>query len=176
MNAILGIVGWSGSGKTTLLEQLVQQLSKKSLVINVIKHSHHDVTLEPSHKDSARVRNAGAVEVMLCSPFRYALVHELREQEEPSLAQLLSFMKKADLTVVEGYKWAEIRKLEIYRPSLGKEALYLKDPYIIAVASDQERPIDCPEHLAWMNLNCISDIQHWLELGLAQNSFDLQPK
>lgn len=176
MSALLGIVGWSGSGKTTLLEQLVTRLSAKSLRINVIKHSHHDVTLEPTNKDSARVRNAGATEVMLCSPFRYSLVHELREQTEPSLAELLTYMKKADLTFVEGYKWAAIRKLEIYRPSLGKEALYPKDEHIIAVASDQERALDCPSHIAWLNLNSVSDIQIWLEQGLEQTIFNLQPK
>ena len=57
---MLGVVGWSGSGKTTLLEYLVARLAARGLRINVIKHSHHDVLLEPPHKDSARFRMAGA--------------------------------------------------------------------------------------------------------------------
>src|SRR5450830_1573726 len=82
---LLGVVGWSGSGKTTLLEFLISELGKHGKKLNVIKHSHHDVILEPPHKDSARFRAAGAGEVMLVSPYRYAIVHELHHTPEPSL-------------------------------------------------------------------------------------------
>jgi molybdopterin-guanine dinucleotide biosynthesis protein B len=57
---VLAVVGWSGSGKTTLLEFLVAQLAARGLRVNVVKHSHHDIELEPPHKDSARLRMAGA--------------------------------------------------------------------------------------------------------------------
>ena len=57
---VLGVVGWSGSGKTTLLEQLVARLAQDGLRVNIVKHSHHDIELEPPRKDSARLRLAGA--------------------------------------------------------------------------------------------------------------------
>ena len=75
---VFGIAGRSGSGKTTLIEAMLPWMAAQGLRVSVIKHSHHDLELEPPHKDSARFRRAGAHEVMVASPFRYAIVHELR--------------------------------------------------------------------------------------------------
>jgi molybdopterin-guanine dinucleotide biosynthesis protein B len=168
---LLGVVGWSGSGKTTLLEYLITQLSAIGKAVNVVKHSHHDIILEPAHKDSARLRHAGAAEVMLASPYRYALVRELRDAAEPSLSELLQRMAPADLTLVEGYKWEAIAKLEVHRPSLGKPAIYLEDRHIIAVASDVDAPQDLPHGLIWLNLNQPESILRWLMDGMQQNLF-----
>ena len=71
---VIGVVGRSGSGKTTLLETVVAALAGRGLKVNVIKHSHHDLELEPPRKDSARMRMAGAAEVMVASPYRFAIV------------------------------------------------------------------------------------------------------
>jgi molybdopterin-guanine dinucleotide biosynthesis protein B len=164
---IFGIVGWSGSGKTTLLEYLVQRFAARGLRVNVIKHSHHDLILEPAHKDSARLRAAGAAEVMVASPFRYALVHELRGAPEPGLMEQVARLAPADLTLVEGFKWDPIPKLEVHRPSLGQAPLYLRDPHIVAVASDAAAPDDLPRHLRWLDLNAPDQILTWFETQIA---------
>lgn len=160
------MVGWSGSGKTTLLEQLVGALAARGLKVNVIKHSHHDVMLEPPHKDSARLRMAGAAEVMLASPFRLAVMRELRGADEPSLMEQVARLSPADLTVVEGYKWEPIDKLEVFRPALGKPALYVDDPHIVAVASDIARPAGVPAATAWLDLNRPGEVLAWLSARL----------
>jgi molybdopterin-guanine dinucleotide biosynthesis protein B len=160
------VVGWSGSGKTTLLEHLVGALAARGVRVNVIKHSHHDVMLEPPHKDSARLRMAGAAEVMLASPFRLAVMRELRGAPEPSLMEHVARLAPADLTVVEGYKWEPIDKLEVYRPALGKPALYVDDAHIVAVASDAARPLDAPASLAWLDLNRPDVVLAWLNTRL----------
>ena len=159
---LLGVVGWSGSGKTTLLEYLVGALAARGLRVNIVKHSHHDVLLEPPHKDSARLRMAGAAEVMLASPFRVAVMRELRGAPEPSLAEHLASMAAADLTLIEGYKWEPIAKLEVYRPALGQPALYPRDAYIVAVASDGARPAELPAGVAWLDLNAPAEVLEWL--------------
>ena len=169
MDKVIGVVGWSGSGKTTLLEYLVGQLSARGLRVNVIKHSHHDVMLEPAHKDSARLRMAGAAEVMLCSPFRVAVMRELRGADEPALAEHLARLAPADLTLVEGYKWESIRKIEVHRSSLGQSALYPHDPHIAAVASDAGRPDGLAPGLAWLDLNAPAEVLAWLEVQLLEN-------
>lgn len=174
--AILGVVGWSGSGKTTLLEYLVKALAQSGKSINVIKHSHHDVTLEPAHKDSARLRNAGAGQVLLASPFRYAIVKELRSTPEPELSELLGKLDLADLTLVEGYKWSSLSKLEVYRPDLGKQAIYPDDAHIVAVASDAVRPADCPANLVWLDLNAPVEILNWILQEMAMNKFSCDIK
>lgn len=162
MDKVLGVVGWSGSGKTTLLEYLVARLAASGLRINIIKHSHHDVLLEPPHKDSARLRMAGAAEVMLASPFRTAIMRELRGVAEPELAAQLARLSAADLTLVEGYKWEAIPKLEVYRPRPDAPALYPDDRHIVAVASDVPRPADAPAALVWLDLNAPEQVLFWL--------------
>lgn len=102
----------------------------------MIKHSHHDLELEPPRKDSARFRAAGAGEVMVVSPFRYAIVHELRGAAEPTLAEQIARLAPADLTLLEGFKSAEIPKIEIWRAANGKPLLYPDDASIIAIATD----------------------------------------
>jgi molybdopterin-guanine dinucleotide biosynthesis protein B len=165
--AVFGIVGWSGSGKTTLLEYLVGQLAARGLRVNVIKHSHHDLILEPPHKDSARLRFAGAAEVMVASPFRYAIVHELRGATEPTLAEQVARLAPGDLVLVEGFKWDPVPKLEVYRPTLGQAPLYPNDPHIVAVASDQAAAADWDGSRAWLNLNQPEQVLDWLLAQLA---------
>jgi molybdopterin-guanine dinucleotide biosynthesis protein B len=171
---LLGVVGWSGSGKTTLLEYLVAHLSQAGMTVNVVKHSHHDIIIEPAHKDSARLRLAGAAEVLLASPYRYALVHELRDAPEPSLSDILPRLGLADLILVEGYKWEPIAKLEIHRPSLGKPAIFLDDPHIVAVASDAPEPTDLRPGLVWLDLNRPELVLHWLHAALQKNLFPIK--
>ncbi len=160
--AILGVVGWSGSGKTTLLEYLLENLAARGLRVNVIKHSHHDLLFEPPHKDSARLRAAGAAEVLVASPFRFAVVRELRGAPEPSLAEQVARLTPADLVLVEGYKWDLIPKLEVYRPSIGQGPLYPHDPHIVAVAADVARPDGVAQHVQWFDLNAPGQVLTWL--------------
>ena len=176
MQNVLGVVGWSGSGKTMLLEYLVAQLAAGGLRVNVIKHSHHDIMLEPPHKDSARLRMAGAAEVMIASPFRVAVIRELRGTPEPSLAEQLARLAPADLTLVEGYKWEAVNKLEVHRPSLGQPALYANDTHIVAVASDVPRPDGARADLAWLDLNAPAEVLTWLRAHIFENSPQVSEK
>lgn len=160
--SLLGITGWSGSGKTTLIERLLPMLIARKCRVNVIKSSHHDVQIEPGRKDSARMRAAGAAEVMLASPYRYMLVRELRKEPMPELDALMAKMTPAELTLVEGFKAADIPKIEVFRPALGKAAMYLDDARIIAVASDVPCPQDLPRPIKWLDLNTPEKLCDWL--------------
>jgi molybdopterin-guanine dinucleotide biosynthesis adapter protein len=159
---VLGVIGWSGSGKTTLLECLVGRLAASGLRVNVVKHSHHDIMLEPPHKDSARMRAAGAAEVMIASPYRVAIMRELHGAAEPSLADHLARLAPADLTLVEGYKWEALPKLEVYRPDVGKPPMFPDDPHIVAVASTMARPDGLAPHVAWLDLLDPDAVLRWV--------------
>lgn len=156
---VLGICGHSGSGKTTLIEKLLPLLRQRGLRVHVIKHSHHDVVLEPPQKDSSRFRAAGAGDVMLVTPYRYAIMHELRDTPEPSLSECLHRLSPADLVLVEGFKREPIPRLEVYRPANGKPALYPQDSGILAVASDVTAPEAAPH---WLMLNDTDRIVNWI--------------
>lgn len=133
---VFGFAGYSGSGKTTLIEQLIPRFVMRGLRVSVIKHAHHLFEIDKPGKDSYRHREAGASEVLITSDQRWVLMHELRDEPEPSLREQLRHFAPCDLVLVEGYKHAAIPKLEVHRPALGKDALYPHDPNIVAVASD----------------------------------------
>lgn len=140
---IFGLAGWSGSGKTTLLTGVIPELVARGLTVSTIKHAHHEFDIDRPGKDSWRHREAGATEVMVSSSRRWALMHELRGASEPALGDLVAHMSPVDLLLVEGFKQHPHPKLEVHRPSLGKELLYPDDPWVVAIASDEalEAPI-----------------------------------
>jgi molybdopterin-guanine dinucleotide biosynthesis protein B len=133
---IFGIAGWSGSGKTTLLTRLIPLLVRQGITVSTVKHAHHAFDVDQPGKDSYQHREAGATEVMISSAARWALMHEHRGAPEPTLADLTRNMTPVDLLLVEGFKHEGHDKLEVYRPSVGKEPLYRDDPKVVAIASD----------------------------------------
>ena len=63
-------------------------------------------------------------------------MHELRDEAEPQLADLLVLMSPVDLILVEGFKHDAHVKIEVHRHDNGKPWLFEHDPHIAAVASD----------------------------------------
>ena len=137
---VFGLAAWSGSGKTTLLTRLLPELTGRGLLVSTVKHAHHAFDLDQPGKDSWRHREAGATEVLIASGTRWALQHELRGAAEPSLEELVGHMSEVDLLLVEGFKRHDHPKLEILRPSLGKELLHPSDPLICAIYAVEPLP------------------------------------
>jgi len=159
----LGIAGYSGSGKTTLLEKVIPLLRQHGLRISVIKHAHHDFDIDRPGKDSFRHREAGAHEVLIASGYRWALMHELHQEAEPSLEELCARLSPCDLVLVEGYKFSDIPKLEVHRAVTSHPLLYPNDANIIAVVTDSKAAlplpvldIDAPQQVADHILNYFS--------------------
>ena len=155
---IFGFAGYSGAGKTTLIEQLIPLFVADGLRVSLIKQSHHDFEIDQPGKDSHRHRMAGCTEVLLTSPHRWALMHELRGETEPTLAQHAARMTSCDLLLVEGFKREPIPKLEVHRVANGKPLLFPDDAHIVALASDQA--VDCP--LPRMDLNDVRAIHDFI--------------
>jgi len=142
MNAtkILGIAGWSGSGKTTLIIKLIPLLASRGMRIATLKHAHHAFDVDQPGKDSYEHRKAGASEVIVSSARRWVQMHEIGDGAEATLAEHLRRLSPCDLVLVESYKTERHPKLEVFRESVGKPALYPTDPRIVAVATDQRLP------------------------------------
>jgi molybdopterin-guanine dinucleotide biosynthesis protein B len=155
---IFGFAGWSGSGKTTLIEKLIPELIGAGLRVSLIKHAHHDFDIDQPGKDSWRHRQAGASEVLISSGQRWALMHELRGVQEPTLEEHLARLSPCDLVLVEGFKREAIPKLEIHRPSVGKPLLFPDDPHIVAVASDSALQTNLPR----FDLNDVAGIANFI--------------
>jgi molybdopterin-guanine dinucleotide biosynthesis adapter protein len=132
---VIGITGWKNSGKTTLVENLVATFVAQGLRIATIKHAHHTFDIDNVGTDSYRHRKAGAHEVAIVSSNRWALMHELEDEKELPLQEVLRKLSPSDLVIVEGYKREGHDKIEVRRND-SAEALSPGDKSIIAIASD----------------------------------------
>ena len=133
---VLGIAGYSGSGKTTLIEKVIPFLVREGLRVSLIKHAHHTFDVDQPGKDSYRHRHTGASEVLVTSSRRWVLMHELRGAQESPFEEQVKRLSPCDLLIVEGFKFAPIPKLEVWRAATGEGLLHPNDPHIVAVASD----------------------------------------
>jgi len=149
VSRVFGVTGWKNAGKTTLVERLVAEFVRRGWRVNTVKHAHHEVDIDQPGRDSFRHRAAGATEVALVGGRRYAI---MREQEEPSLAEILTRLAPADLVLIEGYKREPHRKIEV---RAGGDPMAPGDPTIVAVAADQ-RPPD--SQLPWFRRDDIAGI------------------
>ncbi len=141
---IFGFAGWSGSGKTTLIEKLIPRFVGRGLRVSLIKHAHHTFDVDTPGKDSYRHRQAGASEILVTSSRRWVLMHELRGAHEPSFDEHVRHLSPCDLLLVEGFKFAPIPKLEVWRKEPGEPLLHPNDPHIVAVASDEKLDTKLP--------------------------------
>ncbi len=141
---IYGVTGWKNAGKTGLMERLVTEITGRGITVSTVKHAHHSFDVDHPGKDSHRHRVAGATEVLLASRNRFALMHELRSEDEPTLEALLSKLMPVDLVLVEGYKRDRHPKIEAFRAETGNDLIAPGDPTIQAVASDTPLKLDRP--------------------------------
>lgn len=155
---VFGFCGYSGSGKTTLLEGVIARLAARGLRVSLVKHTHHDFDIDRPGKDSWRHRQAGAGEVLLMSDRRWVLMHEVREDPAPRLDEMLARLSPCDLVLLEGFKAADVDKIEVHRPALGKPPVWPDGHRIVAVASDAV--IDCP--LPVLDLNDHAALADWV--------------
>ncbi len=138
----MGIGGYSGSGKTTLIEKVVPVLVREGLRVSLVKHAHHEFDVDYPGKDSWRHRHAGCSEVLVTSSKRWALMHELRGEAEPSFQDQVKLLAPCDLVIVEGYKSESIPRIEVHRRAARLPMLFPEDPHIVAIATDE--PLDTP--------------------------------
>jgi molybdopterin-guanine dinucleotide biosynthesis protein B len=137
---VFGLTGWSGSGKTTLMVRLIPVLVARGITVSTMKHAHKGFDIDHPGKDSHSHRLAGATEVLVGSPRRWALMHELRDEEEPGVEALIARMTPVDLLLIEGFKRHDHRKIEVWRAAVGKPLIAPDDPGIVAIASDGPVP------------------------------------
>ncbi len=164
---VFGIIGWKNSGKTGLMERLVSEITARGYSVSTIKHAHHTFDVDQPGKDSFRHRTAGASQVLLSSSRRWALMTEMKDDDEPGLDDLLKQLAPVDLVLVEGYKRDSHQKIEAHRAHTGQPLIAADDATVLAVASDAtHRDLGVPV----FDLNATSQIADFIlvQTGLAQ--------
>lgn len=151
---VVGLCGCSGSGKTTLGAGLIAALKAAGCRVSVIKHTHKHFDVDVPGKDSWRHREAGALEVLVANRHRLALMREFEAEAELGVHDLLGEL--ADLgelhwVLVEGFKHADLPRIEVWRAACEVPPQYPDDPFVAAVASTDTAPV--PTGLPWLDLN-----------------------
>ena len=158
MPPIVSIVGRSKSGKTTLIEKLIVELKSRGYHVATAKHTHRNMTLPESDKDSDRHLKAGSETSLIVDPHGLMMIRPL--QKELNLAQIAQiFGEDYDLILTEGYKQDDAPKIEVHRKDNAPPLTDVKK--LFAVVTDE--PLDTK--VRQFALDDIKPIADLLETG-----------
>lgn len=160
---VVGFAGYSGAGKTTLVERLIPLLRARGQRVSVVKHARHGFDMDTPGKDSYRHREAGAFEVVVASSERLALLREFEQPVELTVHQLIAnLFDGVDWVLVEGFRDADLLKIEVWRAATGKAVLYPGDDFVAAIATDSPADLPAPTGLPVLDLNDPAAVVDWL--------------
>src|SRR3954463_8139215 len=160
---VIGFCGYSGSGKPTLIEQLIARLRLAGQRVSVVKHAHHKFDIDHEGKDTWRHREAGAFEVVVASDLRLALIREFEQPTPLTVHQLIGELYDGvDWVLVEGFKQSDLQKIEVWRASAAKPALYPEDAFIVAIATDSPQQLPVETLRPVLDLNDADAVAQWL--------------
>lgn len=142
----IGVVGWKNSGKTTLIARLIPALRAQGFSVSTVKHVHHSIDLDQPGKDTFVHREAGAVDVVMYSEKRWAMLHERTDATAAPLVltDILRRLSPVDLVLLEGFKSIPMPRIEI---RAGDEVAPIRqsaDTNILAVVTDGAPDPDVP--------------------------------
>ena len=174
---VVGFAGFSGAGKTTLIEQIIPALREQGQRVSVVKHAHHRFDIDHPGKDSFRHRVAGAFEVLVASDRRLALQREFEQPVQLSVHQLIAELYDGvDWVLVEGYKWSDLPKIEVWRPAQPGEAertvLYPYDMFVVAIATDAPERLPEPTQRPVLPLDAPQQVAQWLRTQAERFDYD----
>ncbi len=140
MRNVFGIVGWSGSGKTHLICRIIKYFDKKKINICSIKHSHHNFEVDKKGKDSYEHLRSGSKEVVIYNEYKFAMITKKKKKKIHLKDVINKFSPETDIILIEGLKKGPNKKIEVYRDSIKKPLLCMKDKKIKALVFDKISP------------------------------------
>jgi len=135
---MVSIAGFSDSGKTTLIERLIPGLRRLGITVGTVKHDVHGFDIDQPGKDSYRHKQAGAAVTLISSPQRIGMVMDV--DHDYGLEELRNFFDTVDIILAEGYKHANVPKLEVFRRELHKDPVCKGDNQLLALITHS--PVD----------------------------------
>jgi len=156
---LISVVGKKNSGKTTLVVALVKELTRRSHKVMSIKHGSHPMQIDEEGRDTWRhMHEGGAERVVMETPNMRVLISKITEPKGPrELAA--EYLADAEYVVVEGFKDADVPKIEVFRKAVHAEPLYSSAApnaanYLAIVTDDRELRANIPvmrfSDTAWM--------------------------
>ncbi|HHU33060.1 MAG: molybdopterin-guanine dinucleotide biosynthesis protein B [Zhaonellaceae bacterium] len=141
MIPIISFVGRSNSGKTTYIVKLIRELKSRGYRVAVIKHHHGQFQFDQPRKDTWLHAEAGADVVMISSPHKMAMIQ--KTEKELTLEEITSYLSNVDLLITEGYKKANIPKIEIIRSAVSSSPMCAEKD-LLAIITDLNTKFSVP--------------------------------
>jgi molybdopterin-guanine dinucleotide biosynthesis adapter protein len=144
---ILSIIGRKSAGKTTLAVALASEFARKGKRVMAIKHARHPSEVDRPGTDSHRLFHEGKAERVLIAGPDLRVVFERRPDDTDPIALARQYFEGAEIVLVEGFKAAELPKIEVFRRAASDTPVF--DPSLpsagqwIAIVTDDER-FDAP--------------------------------
>ena len=146
---IISVIGRKDTGKTTLVVALASEFNRQGKKVATIKHGHHPALVDAEGTDTWRHYNEGhARRTLLESPGQRVLFERTDRDGDPE-ALARHYMEGMDLVLVEGFKQADLPKIEVHRSKLHPSPLY--DPespqanlWVAMVVDDPMLRFPCP--------------------------------
>lgn len=156
MTPIISIVGQSKEGKTHLMEKLIFELSSRGSHVATIKHHiHNDFEMDREGKSTFRHAQAGAKEVSISSPTKFALIKKV--DRELSLDEIAErYLTEADIILTEGYLKGDKPKVEVIDSHISTTPLCQPDE-LVFIVSDVRVDIDVPQ-FQWNEVKAMVDL------------------
>ena len=171
---VIGFSAWSGRARRRSSSACWFALRQAGQRVSVVKHAHHQFDIDHPGKDSWRHRQAGAFEVVIASNRRLAKIREFEVPTEPTVHQLIAELCDCDWVLVEGFKHADLLKIEVWRASVGKKVQYPDDPFVVAIATDSASQLPVATRLPVFDLDDVDAIAAFL-LGNSAR-YDYKPE
>ena len=149
------IAGFSGAGKTGVTVALVTALRQKGLRVGTIKHDVHGFEMDHPGKDSWRHKQAGALTTIISSPHQIGMVRDVDYDHQPH--ELLPLFSGMDIVLIEGFKRANLPKIEVHRPENKNMPACKDDPLLLAVVSNASLQWGVPVY-SFENIEALADL------------------
>lgn len=146
---IISVIGRKDAGKTTLAVALASEFVRKGRRVMTIKQAVHRVEVDKAGSDShVHFQEGKAERTLLASPNLRVLFDRHPDNSGPiDLAR--RYLDGADIVLVEGWREAELPKIEVFRRAAGPAPLYeasLPDAndWVAIVTDDDQFQAPCP--------------------------------
>ncbi len=140
---VVSIVGESDTGKTTLIEKIIPELNRRGYRVATVKHDVHGFEIDHEGKDSWRHKQAGSCTTVLSSPWRIAVVEDVKKDHD--IVELRDmYIRNVDIILTEGFKRNCHPKIEVFRADRNRDLISRNDENLLAVAGDKPPQIGVP--------------------------------
>lgn len=129
------IVGRKNHGKTNLVVELVKELLRRGYAVGTIKHSGHRHELDTPGKDSHLQRLAGASPAAVVTGDLTAVFMPLADSTDV-YKKLSPLYDECDIVLIEGDRFGEGLKIEVWRREVGTSPLAMDSADITVVVTD----------------------------------------